>query len=561
MNQLQKLINNDQDFEWYPTTDEILSCIRDDIYNFHKLEEYRYRYSRRSMGIDFDDNSFRDNEPSILSLDSFLDIGAGDGRVFDRITREINRKKVRIGKRYGIEKARLQGDNLIKNDVALIGRDFFETALIDRSFTCVFSNPPYSEYKKWCIKIAKEVNATLIYLVIPQRWKVDSDLQQLFSSVGKVTTIGSFDFTEGERAARAKVDVVKIMVNDKNDTFRSWVENNIGTFERNEEVNLDIEDDMNAPDKWYQLKEHNDNTVAVMVENYNEDMHNLVTTFQSLGSIDWGIISQLGVSKDDVLSKIKSDIANLKNRYWRLVINNLDEITSRLTHKMRQEILSEITWFNELDFNENNIRTIALWVIENFNKYTRQQMLDVYDKITDFNNVRAYKSNDKWIEDSWRYTNKVPTKYSLDYRIVVSIGYQLFDSSYNNNAKYGNPIEDLAIVARSLGFDNWGIYGASYPHKFNYSEKCYCYKKEHKDKEDVLFEYKIYKNNNVHFKLDKDFLRVLNVEVGKERGWIKNPADLQSEFDMNPEDAMKFFTNSGLKTISTNDLLMLTDGS
>lgn len=233
---MKVLTENNEDFEWYPTTDEILECVRLDIFNIHKIE--KYRFSRRDEGINYDDNNFREREASILHLDSFLDIGAGDGRVFDRITKEVNRKRVKINERYGIEKATVQGDDLIKNGVALIGRDYFETVLIDRSFSVVFSNPPYSRYKEWTIKLLKEVNAKFIYLVLPIRWHLDADLVQLFDTVGLTETIGTYDFTDGDRSARAKVDVIKVTVSDEHETFRSWVEENLGRFETNENIDL-----------------------------------------------------------------------------------------------------------------------------------------------------------------------------------------------------------------------------------------------------------------------------------------------------------------------------------
>jgi hypothetical protein len=559
MEKLKELTKYNEDFEWYPTTEEIIKTIKTDLINIGQSAELDY--NNHSNGIDYDKGN--QDKPSILHIDSFLDVGTGDGRVFNHLTKEDNYNQIKIKNRYGIEKATLQGDNLVKNGIALLGRDFYETVLIDRNFTVVFSNPPYSEYKNWTIKLLKEVNAKFIYLVLPQRWKLDGSLNQLFNTIGTVNIVGSFDFTEAERAARAKVDLIKVSVNNQYDAFRSWVEEHIGIFEKNEDIpGLDDEENLDDSDrKW--IKKHNKDTVKTMVENYKDDLQKILETFQALGKIDWRIISQLGVNKNDVIGKVRGDIQALKNRYWRLIFNHLEEITSRLTHNMRNKILEEIKWFLELDFNENNIRTIVIWVIENFNKYTRQQMLDAYDSITDFNNVRAYKSNDKWLDDNWRYTKPRPTKYSLDYRIVVHIGYQIYYSTWQKEeAKAGNPIEDLAIVARSLGFDNWGALPCG--STIITGEKYICHKKHYIDgsacrdmTDDILFEYRIYQNDNVHFKLNQEFLRVLNIEVGKERGWLKDPKHVQEEFDISQEEAIKYFTNNNLKTAGANDLLLL----
>jgi hypothetical protein len=48
----------------------------------------------------------------------------------------------RIEEKYGIEKARAQSDDLIRKGVFIIGRDFFDTTLIDKKFAAIFSNPP-----------------------------------------------------------------------------------------------------------------------------------------------------------------------------------------------------------------------------------------------------------------------------------------------------------------------------------------------------------------------------------------------------------------------------------
>jgi hypothetical protein len=549
---LKQLNFNNEDYEWYPTTNEILNCIRLDMLKTFSVGKYRYDRGN----VSYDDNSSYREEPDVLFLDSFIDVGAGDGRVFEYMTQKNARKIIKIKTKYGIEKARAQADDLIRRDIGLIGRDYFETVLIDKKFTGVFSNPPYSIYKEWCIKLIKEVNATFIYLVIPQRWKPDTSLKQLFDSKGKNEIIGSFDFSNGDREARSKADIIRIIPHPKNDTFQAWIEENIGLFEKNEGEEIPEEKISETNQNDEALKLRNENIIETLVENYKNDMEKLLKTFKTLGSIDFSIIAQLGVKKEDVINKIRADIKELKHTYWRQVFNHLDAVTSRLTHKMRNSILDSIRWFEGLDFNANNIYTIIVWVINNFNSYTKKQMLDVYDSLTNFEGVRAYKSNDKWLKDTWRYTKPVPVKYALDYRIVVNLGYQIFSGwSWNNGVKEGNPLQDLSIVARSLGFENDGI------QFYDKRTKLCCYKRggyDYTKSEGVLFEYRLYDNNNVHFKLDKEFLKVLNIEVGKLRGWLKSPADIQSEFDLSTEESIKRFNHNKLAMIGKSDLFLLT---
>ena len=171
------LKENDQDFEWYPTTEEILNCIKDNV-----KERFYDRFS--------------DNEQPRVSV---LDCGAGDGRALRAIANG--------SEMYAIEKS----ERLIfemSEDIYIVGTEFHQNTIIDKKADVVFSNPPYSEYQEWATKIIKEANSTIIYLVIPNRW-VDSapikDALSLRNCEAKV--IGSFDFLDAERKARAVVDI------------------------------------------------------------------------------------------------------------------------------------------------------------------------------------------------------------------------------------------------------------------------------------------------------------------------------------------------------------------
>jgi len=136
----------------------------------------------------------------------------------------------------------------------------------------------------------------------------------------------------------------------------------------------------------------------------------------------------------------------------------------------------------------------------------------------------------------------------LDYRIVVYCG-SSFNDRYGYHHDDDNPAADLSIVARSLGFDNNGI-------ETKRPERGTSYKCLMKDG-NVLFEYRVYQNNNVHFKLNKEFLKVFNIEVGKVNNWIHNMKDVCDEFDMTESEAKKYFENNNLQLMKNSDKLLL----
>jgi type I restriction-modification system DNA methylase subunit len=141
---LERVKATGQDFEWYPTTREILRHLYDDT------KELSIQRSRRGL--------------------SLLDCGAGDGKVFRvleelfeeekaRVTDESDRRRLENWpfdiKKYAIEKSRPLIESL-PSDVFIVGTEFHDQSLIDKKVDIVFSNPPYSEYVEWTDKILRE---------------------------------------------------------------------------------------------------------------------------------------------------------------------------------------------------------------------------------------------------------------------------------------------------------------------------------------------------------------------------------------------------------------------
>lgn len=182
---LKTLQQTEQDFEWYPTTDDIIQVIRKDLISFYGTPS--------STG-------------QTVSA-SVLDCGAGDGRVLQKITDNCNR--------YAIEKSRPLLDNLDPG-IFVVGTEFFAQSLLDKKVDVVFCNPPYSDYQQWASKIITEANSDLVYLVIPSRWRASQAIEHALSiRKAKHTSIGEFDFLSADRKARCHVEILRI-------TLRPW---------------------------------------------------------------------------------------------------------------------------------------------------------------------------------------------------------------------------------------------------------------------------------------------------------------------------------------------------
>ena len=536
---IKELKEAGEDYELYPTSPEMIKAI---------WEHRRKPYSDGS-GYSIDD--FKD----------VLDIGCGTCN-FKKYINEFNkqieneRQRVDYYKYYVIEKSKILIDKLDPATIVL-GTDFQQTTLIDKPVDTIFCNPPYSEYEDWTVKIIKESVCKSIYLIIPQRWKNSEKIKLALDKyiktpynlyhfnddieyLPKFKVLGSFDFMDAERSARAKVDVVFIDKSEtqKDSAFDTFFDE-VFTMEDKKGVNRFKEEQEKINTELTTGK----NKIEILCDGYANAQQQLFEHFKVITSFDADILDTIGIQKEKVKEALKSKIEGLKNIYWDAALNCLEEITSRLTSKSRGELLSRFEALKSVDFNAPNIYALIVWVIKNSNQYFTSQMLDFFFALSSPENVRNYKSNKRLFEnDGWGYRNRKHDHYTLDYRIICT---QYALPGERNNYYYDRQLEremrhkisDICTIANNLGFPHGYI---DFPPA--YGKKGIVYMQDDKT---VLFEFKCYMNNNVHIKLNKEFIKALNVVVAKELGWIHSKQDIAKEFtEEMAAGAEKYFDNT-----------------
>lgn len=503
-----------QDFEFYPTTDEILSCLVD---YFNKQE------------IDYQKDGIR--------IDSILDLGAGDGRVLEYLEKHINQVNkwhneiLKPRMLYAMEKSQ----PLIKvlsspsKNITLLGTDILEATLIDKRADLVFCNPPYSQFELFTKKILQEANAHCIALVIPQRWKENAELQEIIKDRElKLEILGSFDFENADREARAKVDLLLFVNNQREDIqFSEWLKShfNLGNvidgycYEHLEKAKQERDERISQA-----LTKHD--LVTALLNEYNAEMNKLAKSLQALSCVDKELLMDLNIDGDKLMESIKFKLKHIKNIYWAEIFDKLDSIRDRFTTRYKKAICESVVAENHIDFTRGNIYMILIWLIENANSYIKRGMEGLFDSFSQRGNAMEYKSNQRWRKDEWRYTKEQfdnePRK--LDYRIVLT------------SFEWKELLNDIRAVALQLGFnvpstflphirkphstywDDDGFYGNT--HTMYYKG----------DRTEILCEFKPYKNGNIHIKFNKDFFAKFNIAVGKGRGWIKDKSEAKAEF-------------------------------
>jgi hypothetical protein len=206
-------------------------------------------------------------------------------------------------------------------------------------------------------------------------------------------------------------------------------------------------------------------------------------------------------------------------------------------------MFSKIEEFNTLDFNEDNLHSIITWVIKHFNEYANEQILEVFDDLTSQDYIKAYKSNTHWTQDNWRYTGKgKPEKYLLDYRLVTH--------SYKSTRYRNCIVDDFIVICRNLGYfihQNNYLDGEAYGEEQNF----------YTVKGKLAFAVRVYKNHNLHLKVNKELMMKFNIEVARLRHWINDHEDIQNEFDVSEAEAIKLWKNPSLIRIGQSDFPLL----
>lgn len=535
-----------QDHEFYPTTNAIIAAMIADL----RKEAY---HSTRSF-----------------TLDSFLDIGAGNGKVIEAIrkrTEELddkNRHSFCFSSFYAIEKSEIL-INQLDPDIIIVGTEFHEQSLFGKSPSVTFCNPPYSEFVAWAAKIIRQSNSPFIYLVIPDRWRSKVEITDALRFRNtKANVVGSFDFIDSEdRTARAKVELLRIRINAyKSDAFDAFFEEEFGDLIKAYGSMTQIKGEQEKERRNKAEIIPGKNFVESLVELYSRELAHIERNYRAVATLDPDLLREFDVYPERVKKGLWERITNLKSHYWNELFNNLDKVTNRLTTGSRKSLLGRLQQHAAVDFTLRNIYAVLVWVIKNANIYLDSQLVDTYTLMIDKCNVQMYASNRKtWQDEGWRYTGDKNTKFALDYRIVthrvggIRTGYS-FERGLDERAAYF--MQDLLTIAYNLGFacDTSPTFLHPYHKDHWVSGKVFeFYGKDREGNRCTLIEARAFQNGNLHLRLNQKLILALNVEFGRLKGWLRSGPE--AAIELNTTDAIDLF-ESNLRLEQGNAHLLLT---
>lgn len=547
---VESLKSAGEDFEFYPTTPEMIRVICDRIFKKESETCYSHWY--------FDTKTYTATIYHKLYTGSnsvdILDIGAGSGNFKKEVKKyvkgllddERERYRYEYLHFYAIEKSRILLEKLMDDGYSIVGTDFDESTLVSKSADIVFCNPPYSVYENWTCRIIQEIGADYIFLIIPERWKENKRITKTIKAANaKVEILWTGDFLDAERAARAKVNVLLIKCDKRRESpFDRWFDE---TFQPAKEFKEESSEE--KQERLGQEMVQAESQIDYLVNSYNGELERLIQNYRAICSLDSTLLKEIGLKKDAIKKSFLEKINGLKKTYWNTVFAKLAPVTDRLTYKTRDKMRERFTAKQSVDFTAGNIYALLIYVCRKASNYYDEQITDFYLNISDEENVKPYKSNQRVFDKEqhrWHCRWNEPEKfdpYMLDYRIVTR--HDVFNDGQCVLER--SQIKDLSAIARTMGFTIGNFKQTHY-----YGDKGIVYD----GSGHVFCEFRIYKNGNTHLKLCREFVTALNVYVGRKFGWLKDKSDIVREFEPDQVPvAEKYFNFTPAITVNDTKLL------
>jgi hypothetical protein len=568
---VQDLKNADQDFSWYPTKASQIAVIVKDIKEMKQHFEFSSRYNETVK---------------------FLDIGAGDARVILDVQKAFSDSENFHIDGYAIEKATVHTDTYRTKNITLIGTEFDQINFISKQAEICFTNPPYERFNSWMQTLINHLQFGILYAILPERWIDDQGIKEAmkFRGIEYAEVLDEDDFLDGDRAARAKVHLIRFSFEDLNpenleprtrrykptigrdssDPFQLFLENELGlkktysdtTEKFNEYTQRErIKKEMATEGtQSFELVESR-GILWALLDNYEVDLARTLDQYKLISQISPQLLQELGVNYDNLRNGAKEKLLGYRNVYWGLLFEKLEAISSRLTSKHQKALLTKLS-SNALDFTYTNSIYIINYAVETGNELIEESLLDVYQGLTSPDSIsKYYKSNQHIYKDDWRYNQdeNQKAKYLLDYRFIHS-SYSNFSSHSWEKGLCENArgfTNDLLVSFKLLGYAN--LYLTSSYDSILAGEKVSIMGTDPEGEVIELLQIKFFGNGNKHLKYDKKAMLRLNVTCSRLLGWVRTKEDFTNESDTKKPVDENIWDISNKMKVSANNILMLTN--
>lgn len=577
---VKDLKENNQDFEFYPSTQSQIDAVVQDLKTILSDREFSSQYNYKV---------------------SLLDIGAGDGRVLEGIRaglEDVPEGDVPLSTElFAIEKATLQISSYREKDITLLGTEFDETNLISKNADVAYCNPPYSEFSHWIDKILSQLNFKILYVVMPKRWRDDKRIAEAIESrnICDVETIQESDFLNADRAARAEVELVRFSFEDfdydlsprrakfskrtykitigmsPSDPFQLFIDKELGLnkdeskstqafseYSEKERIKSEMNEEGTQSNELVKSR----GVLWSLLDNYDADLLRILTQYKKISELDKSLLVELGIEYKQIESALRVKLFGFRNVYWSILFDELDVLSNRLTTAHRKKLIDTLNG-NALDFTHKNATYIIEYAVKMANELVEESLIDVYKNMTSEKSIlRMYKSNEHVFKDDWRYSSdnrNGRAKYVLDYRFITThhSNFSSYDFEKGITDKARESCNDLLVVFFLLGYSdvtkdtNYDDIGAGNILTISGTEP--------NGKRVDLLKIRYYKNGNRHLTFNQEAMLRFNATVSRLLGWVRSKEEFDEDAQNTKTTKSSVWAVGDALRISPNAILKLND--
>ena len=402
---------------------------------------------------------------------------------------------------------------------------------------------PYSNYRKYIIKLLDEFNADIEFLnnaFIDAERKTNVDVALI-----------SFNI---KRSPEEYIDDLFNKCNDSKEQFR--IDENI--FDNEYELSTgNAIDELVA--EYNQIINIGIKTIVEFYRNYPKIGNYLDIVIDS-GDYNYGYEDMIHI----INHRINNFIQKVREDYWYKVLN-IKEVNNRLTDQQRNKFREFLNTHDSMDFTGNNIRQFILNIINSFDRTIINAIVEIFDLFT-----IKHSFSDTLYEKNIHYFNgwKTNKAYKVNKKVIIPFyGDSVFSSIYSGrlNLPYNikNRLNDIDIVMSY--FDGM---------KSDYVRMSYIIEEAFRDgiSRNIESEYFIitcYKKGTIHLTFkDEDILRNFNVIACKEKKWLPDDYGMRQYNEIEYKDVVDSFEgkesysrNVGIPIFKNNNILKISGGN
>ncbi len=542
MSDLMQLVENEQTSEFYPTPEELVREMLQDVnwdYIATVLEpsagkgdilrmvarSTEARYCRNRMDIDcieIDANlrqilkyNFSEERKDIVKsrIRELEDLKC----VWNENARK-HENRISAAQKEELEELECEKQTFFENGIHII-HDNFLTYTPFKQYDLIVMNPPFSNGDVHLLKaldIQKNGGAVICLLnaetlrnpYTETRKALVKRLEELNATIKFIPNA----FINAERRTSVEVALVKVSIEKKRED--SEIYNRMKKAEEfNEEAysnpyEIEVADFIKGMESRYRVE------VKAGIELIRQYNAMLPYMAESFGKDNCGSILNLTVNGDtarDMHLTVNNYLRAVRMKYWKTLMAN-PKFTGKLTSKLREEYFRKVDSLADYDFTEFNIITLSAEMNAQVKQGIEEEIVAMYDRLTFEHSYYPETKNNRHYYDGW-CTNKA---HKIDKKVIIPC-YGVFDAWYDRPRSYEakSVLEDIERILNYLdgGMTREINLGEAIENNFKQGIT--------KNIELKYFKATFYKKGTVHLTFNcPELIDRFNIYAAQNKGWL-----------------------------------------